>query len=252
MRIATFNLWNKPTQWWERIDAICEAIRLVDADVIALQEVSAHLEGEAGVDVAQYVAMKTGYPFCLFHPYPDSPDEGLAFLSRMPFDAAQAIWETDVAESDYCASSVTCSVEGQAVRLTNVHLNWRDSSIREAQMEAVISWLSALSPVSVEWLCGDFNDDVDSVLYETLLRHGWTDVVTPDAVMPTLDFETNPHLQNQTADRASVRYDWMLRKGIGEAVYEVARFGDVALGAHDVFPSDHYGVYVEWKDKGNA
>ena len=252
MRMATFNLWNKPTQWWERIDAICEAIRLVDADVIALQEVSAHVEGKAGVDVAQYVATQTGYPVCLFHPYPDSPDEGLAFLSRVPFDTAQAIWETDVAASDYCASSVSLTMAGQSVRLTNVHLNWRDASIRETQMDAVTSWLSNLAPVAVEWLCGDFNDDVDSALYETLTRHGWTDIVTPDAVMPTLDFETNPHLQGQAADRASVRYDWMLRKGVSDAVHEVARFGDMALGAHDVFPSDHYGVYVDWTDKGNA
>jgi exonuclease III len=103
MRIATLNIWNHQTLWSERLEAICEEVQNVAPHILALQEVRSCVTYGPKKNVAQYIADQSGYPVCVFKEYPDSPDEGLAFLSKVPILAEEAIWETDIEESNYCA-----------------------------------------------------------------------------------------------------------------------------------------------------
>lgn len=129
MRIASYNIWNHETLWQERIEAICQEVKRVDADVVALQEVRSYEKGNVAYDIAE----QTDYPFCVFHPYSDSLDEGLAFLSKFPLSSNEAIWEEDVEESNFCVIRVTFTLGGQEWGITNVHLNWRSSSFENAR-----------------------------------------------------------------------------------------------------------------------
>ncbi|MGE6492768.1 endonuclease/exonuclease/phosphatase family protein [Exiguobacterium sp. NPDC077395] len=244
MRIATYNIWNHDTLWQKRIDAICQEVKRIDADVIALQEVRSYEEGSVAHDIAE----ATGYPYCVFHAYPDSPDEGLAFLSKVPFSSVEAIWEEDVEESNFCATRVTLTFGGQEWGITSVHLNWRSSSIRELQMRAVQDWLSKGCRKSVEVLCGDFNDHPQSTIYYDLSDTGWRDVTTFVAEEPraTLDVKHNPYLQSSHLEQ-SERYDWILIRSEWKdvEVQHVDVFGDIRTST-DVIPSDHYGVVADF------
>ncbi|EJS68249.1 hypothetical protein ICU_02846 [Bacillus cereus BAG2X1-1] len=111
MRVATFNIWNHESFWVERLEAICEEVRNISPHILALQEVRSCVTYESKKNVAQYIADQTGYPFCIFKAYPDSPDEGLAFLSKIPIEAEEAIWETDIEESNYCALRIRFKLE---------------------------------------------------------------------------------------------------------------------------------------------
>ncbi|MCC9626443.1 endonuclease/exonuclease/phosphatase family protein [Thalassospira sp. MA62] len=244
MRIATYNIWNHDTLWQKRVDAICQEVKRIDVVVIVLQEVRSYEKGS----VAHVIAEATGSPFCVFHSYPDSPDEGLAFLSKVPFSSVEAIWEEDVEESNYCATRVTLTFGGQEWGITNVHLNWRSVSIRERQMATVRSWLHKGRQKSVEVLCGDFNDHPRSNIYDDVSDAGWLDVTTfvGEEARPTLDVKHNPYLQSSHLEHPE-RYDWILfRSEWSELeVQHVDVFGDVRT-SKNVISSDHYGVMVDF------
>ncbi|MET2871777.1 MULTISPECIES: endonuclease/exonuclease/phosphatase family protein [Exiguobacterium] len=244
MRIATYNIWNHDTSWQKRIDAICQEVKRIDADLIALQEVRSYEKGSVAHDIAE----ATGYPFCVFHPYPDSPDEGLAFLSNIPLSSVEAIWAEDVEESNYCATRVTLTFGGQEWGITNVHLNWHSSSIRECQMKVVRDWLSKGRQKAIEVLCGDFNDHPRSNIYDDVSDAGWLDVTTfvGEEARPTLDVKHNPYLQSSHLEQPE-RYDWILvRSECSELeVQHIDIFGDMRT-SRDVVPSDHYGVMVDF------
>ena len=91
MKFATFNIWNKHTMWDQRFNAICEEIKNINPDIIALQEVKSFLEKKGTLNAARQIANRTEYPFCIFREYPDAPDEGLAILSKLPILQAEAI-----------------------------------------------------------------------------------------------------------------------------------------------------------------
>ena len=38
LRIATFNIWNHESLWFERLEAICEEIRSISPHILALQK----------------------------------------------------------------------------------------------------------------------------------------------------------------------------------------------------------------------
>ncbi len=52
LRLATFNVWNHDTAWPQRLAAICEEIKMVNPDVIALQEVKSADSSAQDIDVA--------------------------------------------------------------------------------------------------------------------------------------------------------------------------------------------------------
>ncbi|ANC19237.1 hypothetical protein P4G78_03045 [Bacillus cereus] len=75
LRIATFNIWNHDSLWLERLEAICEEIRIISPHILALQEVRSCVNLNSKKNVAQYIAGQIEYPFCIFKEYPDLMNE---------------------------------------------------------------------------------------------------------------------------------------------------------------------------------
>jgi hypothetical protein len=90
-----------------RVDDIIAAIQAQDADVVALQELS------APVAAAAQQRLGTEYPYQLLAPA--EGDYGLGFLSRYPLLAP-------VRQQEFVGQQVTLSVGGQQISLINVHL----------------------------------------------------------------------------------------------------------------------------------
>ena len=256
MRIATFNIWNKDIEWESRIKAIRNEIERINPDIVALQEVRSTINSINELNVAQYICDELESYQCVFKEYPDSPDEGLAFLSKIPVTSINTTWNTDTLESNYCAIRITINHDNVDYGITNVHLNWRTEEIRQQQITFVNDWISA-NQNPYEILCGDFNDLPFSNTYEHLIKDSWYDVAILDATkndttpQSTLDFEKNRYLKENNESRESVRYDWIFMKNDSnvEALHieSVEVFGS-KLTKHDmVLPSDHYGVLTEFK-----
>jgi endonuclease/exonuclease/phosphatase family metal-dependent hydrolase len=247
-------VWNKQTLWTDRLKAICEEVKKVDANIISLQEVKTFSDGKGSLNVAQYIANHTGFPFCIFKAYPDSPDEGLAFLSKIPVSDVDAIWDTKTTESNYCAIRISFKYNNSDYGITNVHLNWRTTEIREEQIHSVNTWI-AQNTKPYEILCGDFNDYPNSTIHNYLKDNMWLDLAMYNEekngieAQSTFDYFTNPHLKNETNLKTRFRYDWILIKKLESLtlpiINSVEVFGNMPVTQAHMIPSDHYGVVIE-------
>lgn len=81
MRIATYNIWNSDTFWPLRLEPLCDEIKNLGADIIALQEVRATDVTTNNLNIAQCIANSVGYEYCEFQQYPGE-NEGMAILSK--------------------------------------------------------------------------------------------------------------------------------------------------------------------------
>lgn len=268
MRIATFNVWNSPLLLPERLEAACEELTRIDADVVALQEVPLAVGGQdASVlgNAADFIAANTPNIQTAFRQYPSDPAEGVAFVSKHPFITVEAGWETASAELGDCGLRVTLEIEGVKVAVTNIHLDYRSIATRERQVVAVSQWIEARSEEPrLEILCGDFNSRPDSSVHRFLTGQQtvrdqaaslWHDLAslygaqTGTPPMPTLDFATNPRWRDTPILELPARYDWILLKDRwpfkSPIVRSVELFGVNPTPVARVVPSDHYGVFAD-------
>lgn len=264
MRFATYNIWNAPTRQLARRDALTTALVQLEADVIALQEVSTAF-GTGTHDAGAVLADHSNYPYHYFRAYPHDPDEGLAILSRHPLDTVGAAWDEPHAVLPGCAIRAGVMIAGYHFSLVNLHLDWSSIVVREHQITQVVAWHTACkAPGSWSVLCGDFNAIPDSSIYRFLQGqqslHGvetppWIDLaayaafVNRNAPAATLDFATNPRWTNTPRLDIPMRVDWlMLGLDIEQHVPHVQAvelFGCAPLAPSQVVPSDHYGVYAD-------
>jgi maltose 6'-phosphate phosphatase len=252
MRIATYNIWNNNTLFEERIEAICKVIKEVDPDIVCLQEV----RSEEGRSITEIIANGINYPFFIFREYPDCTDEGLAILSKIPFNHTSAIWETNTEISNYCAIRAKIECEGGFIGITNVHLNWRSEEIRMGQLYAVNNWIVREKDCEkYEVMCGDFNDVPQSSTHSFLIDSGWKDIVElsskkDETYYATFDLVNNLYLKQDKRAKEKLRFDWIMINTFNNCnqlnFESVDIFGN-SSSALKIIPSDHYGIYVDMK-----
>ena len=76
MIFATYNVWNEEKGMGDRTELILQELTRIQADLVALQEVTPRLQH-------QHLARLAGYPYLEFRQYAQE-EEGLAVLSRYP------------------------------------------------------------------------------------------------------------------------------------------------------------------------
>ena len=249
MKIATYNIWNSESGMPYRIKYIVNEIKLINADVICLQEVSSR-------KLAEGIAANADYPYWYFDNYPDN-EEGLCIMAKMPFLEC----ETWIGE----ANAIYCSFfyNYQKIAVVNVHLPWDSVLIREHQ---IIKIVNAVDKKTYDYVymagdfnCSDFSDVQRFLLGECTLNNCealpcWFDLasayaeITGKKAENTLDFRKNPRFKGNTVETNS-RFDRILLQNTypqqfpvlsGCNVFGTAIYEDIALAA-----SDHYGVGVE-------
>ncbi len=266
MKIATWNLWNSPFRQSERLDAACEELAALDADIVALQEVAAHAGERHDRDVAQYVADRCGYSHVVSRFYPNEPDEGLAFMSKEPLRAVETGWDTGLPALENCGLRIRASIGGVEIAITNVHLSYQNIATREMQISHILEWIEARAEAGCyEVLGGDFNCPPDSSVYrflsgqQTLLGKGvapWHDLArfraekSGELPAPTLDVWNNPRWRDTPTLEIPMRLDWILLQDVFgtslpyPGVSDAGIFGTEPTPTMGIVPSDHYGVYA--------
>ncbi len=266
MRIASYNVWNSTVDWSRRLASLVDEWAVLDTDIVAMQE--APTRATDTQSLVDFFRAQTDYPHALHREYPAEPadgerPEGLAFLSKLPFEDHQVNWENGRDTANNWALRVIVDWQGRSLGVTNIHLDWEHSANRRQHIVSIVRDLIGELPCDHDVLCGDFNADADSRVARYLLGECpiddhttlWRDLAheghaSRGGVAPiTLDTLGNPHLTGRQTGPSPGRYDRIyLQEGeadIESRTLDSGLFGNVPTDSSGIVPSDHYGVFVD-------
>lgn len=157
LSLATFNIWHNQGDWAARLPLVLAALRVQDADVIALEEV---LQDPA-MDLpnqAQIIADALGYrwAFCSADAETQPRRYGNAILTRLPILAQD--WKKLEPLDDYrTALRLRLDLHGRPVDIVVTHLAWQDDAgpVRARQIADLMDWLPKDGAPLI--VMGDFN-----------------------------------------------------------------------------------------------
>ncbi|MCX7620987.1 MAG: endonuclease/exonuclease/phosphatase family protein [Acidimicrobiales bacterium] len=255
LRVATWNLWWRFGPWEERLPAIVETLRAVDADVVCLQEV--WLELDSGRGSADVIAEALGAHAVVAN---RADLDGIGFanavVSRWPI--ASHDWRPlySPPQLEEYRLVLRADIDGPRgpFQIFTTHLHWRldHSHIRQRQVREICEFvLAAPDRTYPPILCGDFNADPEAE--EIRMLTGLTSVPVPPLVFhdawrfagegPGITWSNaNPYAARDLEAERRLDYvfvGWPKRGGAGHIV------GVELIGTEPVegvWPSDHYGV----------
>jgi len=258
-RVATLNIWNRQGPWAERLPLIREALRALDADVIALQEVlgftgmpsQAHeIAAGMGWNVHHVPAWEVGggltFGNAILSPHPMSD------LRTLPLPAPAGLDSRTVA-----FARIECPHGPMPVFAT--HLTYQEylCHVRCEQVRALVTHVAELAPMDgpPPVLLGDFNADPDSD--EMRFLRGLTALGGTAVFFSDCWAVTRPDEPGYTYDRRNTyalrsrershRIDYCYVRGPGKHLagepLASSLFAETPTG--EVWPSDHFGVVAE-------
>lgn len=170
VRIATWNVWGRYGPWQERLPAITETLRRVDADIVGLQEVWEDDQRSQASEVA--AALGYTEPVYEANLERDGARSGNAVLSRWPIGRREVRrlpreagpFADDEGEERL---AVLAEVDGPRgpIQVYCAHLSWRGdhSAIRQQQVAEICRFVRESRPRSFPAvLLGDLNAGPDS------------------------------------------------------------------------------------------
>jgi endonuclease/exonuclease/phosphatase family metal-dependent hydrolase len=134
------------------------AIRALEADIVALQEVDRGVARSGSVHQPRELGerLEMQQAFGAFFPY-QGGEYGMAILSRYPILRTEALRLPDGNEPRVALLAEVALPSGRRIAVVNVHFDWvADDSLRFRQVVALSAMLDTLALPII--LLGDFND----------------------------------------------------------------------------------------------
>jgi len=256
MRFATYNVWNEDEKGVGiRFEQLIQEITNVNADIIALQEVTTKFYQDA------VNALKI-YQYSVFRNY-SGEDEGLAIFSKSPFEDCTFL-DTYAEYSRSNALNALLKVGKATFSVTNVHLPWDSIKVKEEQAVAIDRFIHEQREAADYFIMlGDFNCSPnssvhrflvgDQTLYGNESKPYWLEVSSNFAILnntvllPTLDCINNPRWKGKNSiyvpencDRIYIMDNWNYF-----AFKNVQLFGTEISPVTKLCASDHYGVMAD-------
>jgi endonuclease/exonuclease/phosphatase family metal-dependent hydrolase len=247
LRVVTLNLWNHDHLRFERAALVVEEVARLRPHLIAFQEVGV-AQGMAAwmVDQIQGAAPAGTYrAFVWSKTGAQRTFEELAILSCLPLAGpSEAV---DLEGGCRIAQRITVQWQGARIAFCNLHLHYPADvgALRAAQARIASEWMEWLEDC-IPVMAGDFNDVPSSKAMTYLLRR-WASAYSahygdePERTWPT---PMGNHVQE--SQHAAV-IDYVLFKPASLSV-ESARlcFAEAGGSSQQVYPSDHYGLAVDF------
>lgn len=167
IRVVTLNTWKCSGDYARRLRLMAEGLRTLAPDLILLQEVFATIDGST--DTGTFLA-KSLQMHCCFQPARKKirslqgmqvqSYSGLAVLSHQP-DQVQGVLRlpSDRRDGDRWAQWLSLPLREQSLTLINTHLTHlaHEESLRQQQLEVIVSFAATKASNSLVILGGDLN-----------------------------------------------------------------------------------------------
>jgi endonuclease/exonuclease/phosphatase family metal-dependent hydrolase len=189
MRVLTLNIWKDEGDLAARLEMIAEECRLLQPDIICLQEVYADATMDAGEWLADALRMtRVGVPARIKQRSGVLSSSGLAILSRLPLLTEDNLdLPTSAADGGRKALSAVFETANGPLRLVSLHLSHLKADegdrLRSQQLAAIWSWANQGWDHPI-LLAGDFNATRTAVCFDWLYQQGTitgTDSLVPQA-----------------------------------------------------------------------
>lgn len=240
--LLTLNIWHNRGDWEARLDLIEDRVRVLDPDVIVLQEV---LQNDTLPNQAYTIAERLGYDhvhFVSVDTVGAAKRYGNAILARVPFDTT-AMRKLEPQNDYRTAGFARLTLGGKPLRVYVTHLhhemNAKGRGIRAMQMIDLLDFVQTTGDAGGPFLiAGDFNATSDGPEFRLLapLRDLYAHF-HPDA----LAAPTFGHYGGD-ARRIDFVFD-------GDDPRLVPVSTDIVLdqpAAPGLWPSDHFGVFTRF------
>lgn len=234
LRLATFNIWHNQKNWSARQPLLIEALRAVDADVIALQEV---LEDTARnlPNQADTIARALGdysVQFVSTDPVGASRRYGNAIITRLPV-IAEAFRTLEPSDDYRTALRVRVQTYGGPLDVVVTHLAWQKNAdaVRARQVADLLSWLPTEEVPAI--LMGDFNAPLSDPSLAALAMRFQT--ALPQNSVPTTLNPAEGH-DNRVIDHIIFERT-RLKANSARLIGNLPENG--------VYPSDHFGLAAQ-------
>jgi endonuclease/exonuclease/phosphatase family metal-dependent hydrolase len=257
LRVLTWNIWWRFGPWQQRRPAIAATLKMLDADIIALQEVWSDEATNLAAELAAELAYHHVFEWSM-----DIKSVGLgnALLSRWPIRRHDAIALHGKKETGEGRVALFAEIDGPRglIPIFSTHLNWKfeHSHIRQRQVTDLAHFVDSMRPWSFPPIvCGDFNADPSSeeirmlkglttCPVEGLFFHdAWSFAGEAGAGM-TWD-NANPYVAVELEPDRRIDYilvGWPAARGAGH-ILKCKVTGNEPVD--DVWPSDHHAVLTE-------
>ncbi|MFH8514851.1 poly(A) polymerase [Streptomyces gelaticus] len=243
LTLLTWNtLWDRYDS--DRIDTarrrplLLDALRVADADVIALQEAEPALL--ALLLAAPWV--RGGYTLWADPVGRDVADCGLLLLSRVPVrEAGLHVLGPHKAVAAVVVETAEGPVTVAATHLSSDH-SANGAGRRDAELTDMAAGLAAVEGDVT--LLGDFNDGGDTPQDRLAMADAWSRVHGPDDRTPTFDPSVNPLAAVSSLTGRASRLDRVLVRSERLRPVSAVLLGTVPT-TDGLYVSDHFGVRVE-------
>lgn len=232
LRVATFNIWHDMGDWTPRQLLLVHALREVNADVIALQEVLEDANKGLPNQAETLARALGGYSVHFFSTDPEGAPRryGNAILSRSSI-LAETARKLEPLDDYRTAVRVRVRSENRPIDFVVTHLAWQDDAgpVRARQVADLLAWLPNEGVPLV--VMGDFNAPLSDKGLAALILPRFESALPSGSAVTTLN-PAKGH-PNRVIDHIFAERKYFSVKG--------ARvIGDRPI--HGDFPSDHFGV----------
>ena len=169
LRVATINLRNLADRWDERLPLLLADTAALRPDILGLQEVVYPMQQD------RLLAAATPDEHAIHRGWAGRPEYGNSLLVRRPLAAAGPAERLDLGHARSAHRVVVPLPGGSTVLVAVTHLHHRapDALLRDEQAAALLAWVDAAPPTTVQVVLGDFNAEPAEPAYARMAAAGF-------------------------------------------------------------------------------
>jgi endonuclease/exonuclease/phosphatase family metal-dependent hydrolase len=242
LRVATLNIRNLADRWDERLPLLLADMSALQPDVLGLQEVVYPLQQDRLIGAAgegRYEAYRA---------WAGRPEYGNALLVR----DGPAATTTDVERLELglnrSALRLVLAADGARVLVAVTHLHHvpADESLRDEQVQQLLSWLDAAPASDAHVVVGDFNAEPSEPAAERMRGAGYRSAYAEaNGADPDVTWPSGLQAPGMDTDGDPGCLDYIWLRGDVRARSARLAFDRPAVGDPTLYPSDHLGLVAE-------